>query len=64
MAKNLGRKYATMNDDERRRFAMKSEGSTDSAPDELNLENPRSADTVGPVDGFPDDEDDVAGSRQ
>jgi hypothetical protein len=46
--KNLGRKYATMDEDERRRFAMKSEGSSDTAPAELDLENPRRSDTVGP----------------
>lgn len=55
MARNLSRKYATMSDDERRRFAMKSEGGTDSMPDELDLENPRNADTVGPREESPED---------
>jgi hypothetical protein len=41
MAKNLSREYATMSEDERRRFKMKSEGGTDAAPEELVLENPR-----------------------
>ena len=46
--KNLGRKFATMDEEERRRFAMKNEGGTDSAQDELDLDNPRGSDTVGP----------------
>ena len=41
MAKNLGREFATMDEDERRRFAMEAEESTDSAPAELDFENPR-----------------------
>lgn len=48
--KNLGRKFATMDEDERRRFTLKSEGGTDSRPDEVDLENPRKADTLGPID--------------
>lgn len=41
MAKNLGREFATMDEDERRRFAMEAEGGTDTAPTELDFENPR-----------------------
>ena len=41
MAKNLGREFATMDEDERRRFAMEAEDGTDSAPAELDFENPR-----------------------
>jgi len=41
MAKNLGREYATMDEDERRRFAMEAEAGTDTAPTELDFENPR-----------------------
>ncbi len=41
MAKNVGREFATMDEDERRRFAMEPEGGTDAAPDELDFENPR-----------------------
>jgi hypothetical protein len=41
MAKNLGREYATMDEDERRRFAMTAEDGTDAAPAELDFENPR-----------------------
>jgi hypothetical protein len=41
MAKNLGREYATMDEDERRRFAMEAEGGTDAAPEELEFEDPR-----------------------
>jgi hypothetical protein len=46
--KNLGRKFATMDEDERRRFAMRNEGGSDSVPDELDLENPRTSDTLEP----------------
>lgn len=49
MAKNLSRKFATMDEDERRRFAMRSEGGTDSAPDEVELANPRTSDTLNPL---------------
>ena len=41
MAKNLGREFATMDEDERRRFAMAAEEGTDTAPAELDFENPR-----------------------
>lgn len=42
MAKNLGRKYATMDDEERRRFAMKkNEDGTDSAQADLEFDDPR-----------------------
>ena len=41
MAKNLGREFATMDEDERRRFAMAADAGTDSAPTELDFENPR-----------------------
>lgn len=41
MAKNLGREFATMDEDERRRFAMEAEAGTDAAPTELDFENPR-----------------------
>lgn len=42
MAKNLGREFATMDEDERRRFAMAAEEGTDAAPAELDFESPRS----------------------
>ncbi len=42
MARNLGRKYATMDDEERRRFAMtQNEDGTDSAPADLEFDDPR-----------------------
>jgi hypothetical protein len=50
MAKNLGREFATMDDDERRRFAMTPEGSTDAAPEELDFENPREEQDADPTD--------------
>jgi hypothetical protein len=48
MVKNISRKFATMDEDERRRFAMQNEGGTDSAPDEMELANPRESDTLNP----------------
>ena len=41
MAKNLGREFATMDEDERRRFAMEPEGAGDAATEELDFEDPR-----------------------
>lgn len=41
MAKNLSREFATMSEDERRRYTMEAEDGTDSAPAELDFENPR-----------------------
>lgn len=40
MAKNVGREFATMDEEERRRFAMEPEGGTDTAS-ELDFEDPR-----------------------
>lgn len=48
MAKNLGREFATMDEDERRRFAMESEGGTDTAPEELDFEDPREEQDADP----------------
>jgi len=41
MAKNLGREYATMDEDERRRFEMEAENGSESAPSDLDFEDPR-----------------------
>lgn len=41
MAKNLGRKFATMSDDERRRFALEEEAGSRELPAELSFEDPR-----------------------
>jgi hypothetical protein len=41
MAKNLGRKYATMTEDERRRFALEEEEGTRELPAELAFDEPR-----------------------
>jgi hypothetical protein len=43
MAKNLGRKFATMTEDERRRFALLEDEGTTDQPAELDLEEPRKA---------------------
>ena len=49
MAKNLSREFATMSEDERRRYTMEAEDGTDSAPAELDFENPREEQTpAGP----------------
>jgi hypothetical protein len=41
MAKNLGRKYATMSEDERRQFALEEEEGTRELPAELAFDEPR-----------------------
>jgi hypothetical protein len=61
MARNLGREFATMSDDERRRFELKRDGapggaSAEDAADELDLEDPRDADTTGRNYATPGDE--------
>lgn len=48
MAKNLGRKFATMSEDERRRFALEEEEGTNDQPAELDFEEPRKEDRMGP----------------
>jgi hypothetical protein len=48
MAKNLGRKFATMSDDERRRFALEEEAGTNDQPAELSFDEPRNEDNMGP----------------
>ena len=50
MAKNLSREFATMDEDERRRFAMQEEGGTDAAPEELDFENPGNEQDAEPTD--------------
>ena len=47
MAKNLGRKFATMSEDERRRFALEEAQGTGDRPAELAFEEPRDEDHVG-----------------
>jgi hypothetical protein len=47
MAKNLGRKFATMSDDERRRFALEEETGTSDHPAELDFDEPRDEDHMG-----------------
>jgi hypothetical protein len=48
MAKNLGRKFATMSEDERRRFALQEEEGTREHPAELAFDEPRDEDNMGP----------------
>jgi hypothetical protein len=47
MAKNLSRKYATMSDDERRRFALEEDESSTELPAELSFEEPRKEENMG-----------------
>jgi hypothetical protein len=56
MAKNLGRKYATMSDDERRNFAMEEEEGSRELPVELAFDDPRNEDRMGQHFATPGDE--------
>jgi hypothetical protein len=48
MAKNLSREFATMSEDERRRFALQEEAGTEDQPAELDFQEPRNEDKMGP----------------
>jgi hypothetical protein len=48
MAKNLGRKFATMSEDERRRFALEEDEGTRELPAQLAFEEPRIPENMGP----------------
>jgi hypothetical protein len=48
MAKNLSREFATMSEDERRRFALQEEEGTEDHPAELDFQEPRNQDNMGP----------------
>lgn len=61
MARNHGREFATMTDDERRRFELARGGSAsgvsgEEAADGLDLEDPRDAHTSGRTYATPSDE--------
>jgi hypothetical protein len=47
MAKNLGRKYATMSEDERRKFALEEEEGSRELPAELAFDEPRVEERMG-----------------
>jgi hypothetical protein len=47
MAKNLGRKYATMSEDERRKFALEEEEGNRELPAELAFDEPRIEERMG-----------------
>jgi hypothetical protein len=47
MAKNLGRQYATMSEDERRKFALEEEEGSRELPAELAFEEPRMEERMG-----------------
>jgi hypothetical protein len=47
MAKNLGRKFATMSEDERRRFALENDEGTSEHPAELSFDGPEGGDGAG-----------------
>jgi len=44
MAKNLGRKFATMSEDERRRYALEEDGAAPETPEGLEFGDPRNLD--------------------
>jgi hypothetical protein len=48
MAKNLSREFATMSEDERRRFALEEEEGTPEHPAELEFDEPRKESNMGP----------------
>jgi hypothetical protein len=58
MAKNLSRKYATMSEEERLRFAREESEGTDDTASELDFEEPRDGDHMGP--GFASLKEEVA----
>jgi hypothetical protein len=47
MAKNLSREFATMSEDERRRFALEAEAGTQDQPAELDFQEPRNENNMG-----------------
>lgn len=53
MAKNLGRKYATMSEDERRKFELEEEAGTNDRPAELDFDEPRDEDRTRGKEGEP-----------
>jgi hypothetical protein len=48
MARNLSRKYATMSEEERLRFSREESEGTKDRPTELDFEEPRDAERMGP----------------
>ncbi|HKU62303.1 MAG TPA: hypothetical protein VJQ44_13850 [Gemmatimonadales bacterium] len=48
MAKNLGREFATMDEEERRRFALERKDDNEQTPEELDLNEPRGDDQEEP----------------
>jgi hypothetical protein len=56
MAKNLGRKYATMSEDERRAFAQEEDEGTRELPPEMAFDDPRDPDHIGQQFATPGDE--------
>jgi hypothetical protein len=51
MAKNLGREFATMSEDERRKFALEEGGKAPETPEELDFDDPRERDAPNPTAG-------------
>jgi hypothetical protein len=58
MARNLSRKFATMSEEERLRFAQEESEGTEDRPTELDFEEPRDENNMGP--GFASLKDEVA----
>ena len=47
MAKNLGREFATMSEDERRKYALEEGGDAPDTPEALDFDDPRNPDRMG-----------------
>ena len=58
MARNLSRKFATMTEEERLQFAREESEGTDDRPTELDFEEPRDENNMGP--GFSNLKQEVA----
>ena len=58
MVKNLSREFATMSEDERLRFAQQESEGSDDRPTELDFEEPRDSNNMGP--GFSSLKEEVA----
>jgi hypothetical protein len=48
MARNMGREFATMDEEKRRRFALEAKAENEEAPEELDLTEPRGDDEEEP----------------
>jgi hypothetical protein len=61
MTKNLGRKFATMSEEERRNFALEEDAGTRELPTQLEFDEPRDPDHTGAQ--FPNPREEFADSE-